>query len=469
MQIKTRFSPSPTGELHAGGARTALYNWLFACSKKGKFILRIEDTDLKRSKKIYINNIIDSLKWLNIKWDEGPYFQTDRYELYLKVINNMLKLGTAYKCYCSKERLQELRKKQLLNNEKPKYDRFCLKQNNINNKDIYVVRFFNNFSGYTSFKDQIRGLINFNNNELDDLIILRSDGIPTYNFCSVIDDWDMKITHVIRGEEHINNTPRQINILKSLNANIPIYSHISTILDDSGKKLSKRYNSTSIMKYREDGYLPEAIINHLIRLGWSNNDQEIFDINEAKKKFSINNINKSSCFFNIKKLQWLNSFYIKKISDYDLLKHIKWFLNKEKININNGPPLLKVLTLLKTRYFTLKEIINSCRYFYEDIKFDDFILKHYCNKKTIQILQEIYKKMNNINEWNQINIKNVINNTISELKLNKSDIFIPIRLSITGYIKSPELTIILSMLKKNIILKRIDNAIKYIYKLYKSN
>ena len=277
MKIKTRFAPSPTGYLHVGGARTALYSWLFARNHGGEFVLRIEDTDLERSTPEAIEAIMDGMNWLSLEWDEGPYFQTKRFDRYNAVIDEMLAAGTAYKCYCSKERLEALREEQMAKGEKPRYDGRCRHSHEHHADDEpCVVRFANPQEGSVVFDDQIRGPIEFSNQELDDLIIRRTDGSPTYNFCVVVDDWDMEITHVIRGEDHINNTPRQINILKALNAPVPVYAHVSMINGDDGKKLSKRHGAVSVMQYRDDGYLPEALLNYLVRLGWSHGDQEIF-------------------------------------------------------------------------------------------------------------------------------------------------------------------------------------------------
>ncbi|KJG88385.1 glutamyl-tRNA ligase, partial [Yersinia pestis subsp. microtus bv. Ulegeica] len=307
MKIKTRFAPSPTGYLHVGGARTALYSWLFSRHLGGEFVLRIEDTDLGRSTQEAIDAIMDGMNWLNLDWDEGPYFQTKRFDRYNAVIDQMLDAGTAYRCYCSKERLEALREAQMANGEKPRYDGHCRDSQCTHGADEpSVVRFRNPQEGSVIFDDKIRGPIEFSNQELDDLIIRRTDGSPTYNFCVVIDDWDMEITHVIRGEDHINNTPRQINILKALGAPVPEYAHVSMILGDDGKKLSKRHGAVGVMQYRDDGYLPEALLNYLVRLGWSHGDQEIFSIEEMTQLFTLDAVSKSASAFNTEKLQWLN-------------------------------------------------------------------------------------------------------------------------------------------------------------------
>ncbi|VDY33545.1 Glutamate--tRNA ligase [Morganella morganii] len=298
-KVKTRFAPSPTGYLHVGGARTALYSWLYSRHNHGEFVLRIEDTDLERSTQEAIDAIMDGMNWLNLGWDEGPYYQTKRFDRYNQVIDTMIENGTAYRCYCSKERLEALREKQMANNEKPRYDGCCRDHaHNHTADEPHVVRFRNPQEGSVIFDDKIRGPIEFSNQELDDLIIRRTDGSPTYNFCVVVDDWDMEITHVIRGEDHINNTPRQINILKALGAPVPEYAHVSMINGDDGKKLSKRHGAVGVMQYRDDGYLPQALLNYLVRLGWSHGDQEIFSIEEMTELFTLEAVSKSASAFN---------------------------------------------------------------------------------------------------------------------------------------------------------------------------
>lgn len=364
-KIKTRFAPSPTGYLHVGGARTALYSWLFSRHNKGEFVLRIEDTDLERSTQPAIDAIMDGMNWLNLNWDEGPYYQTKRFDRYNQVIDQMLAAGTAYRCYCSKERLEKLREDQMAKGEKPRYDGCCRHGDHNHTPDEpHVVRFLNPQEGSVIFDDKIRGPIEFSNQELDDLIIRRTDGSPTYNFCVVIDDWDMEITHVIRGEDHINNTPRQINILKALGAPVPEYAHVSMILGDDGKKLSKRYNAVSVMQYRDDGYLPEALLNYLVRLGWSHGDQEIFSIDEMIKDFTLEAISKSASAFNTDKLLWLNHHYINTLPAEQVAVHLDWHIKQQNIDTSNGPSLVELIKLLGERCKTLKEMAESCHYFY---------------------------------------------------------------------------------------------------------
>ncbi|VDY74458.1 glutamyl-tRNA synthetase [Escherichia coli] len=380
MKIKTRFAPSPTGYLHVGGARTALYSWLFARNHGGEFVLRIEDTDLERSTPEAIEAIMDGMNWLSLEWDEGPYYQTKRFDRYNAVIDQMLEEGTAYKCYCSKERLEALREEQMAKGEKPRYDGRCRHSHEHHADDEpCVVRFANPQEGSVVFDDQIRGPIEFSNQELDDLIIRRTDGSPTYNFCVVVDDWDMEITHVIRGEDHINNTPRQINILKALKAPVPVYAHVSMINGDDGKKLSKRHGAVSVMQYRDDGYLPEALLNYLVRLGWSHGDQEIFTREEMIKYFTLNAVSKSASAFNTDKLLWLNHHYINALPPEYVATHLQWHIEQENIDTRNGPQLADLVKLLGERCKTLKEMAQSCRYFYEDFaEFDADAAKNIC-------------------------------------------------------------------------------------------
>jgi glutamyl-tRNA synthetase len=342
MKVKTRFAPSPTGLLHIGGARTALYSWLFAKSQGGEFVLRIEDTDTERSTQAAIDAIMEGMTWLGFDWDEGPYYQTKRFDRYNQLIDQLLAEGKAYKCYCSKERLETLREGQMANGEKPRYDGRCRDSHEHHADDEpYVVRFRNPQEGSVVFDDHVRGRIEFANTELDDLIIRRTDGVPTYNFCVVVDDWDMQITQVVRGEDHINNTPRQINIYHALGAPVPEFAHVSMILGDDGAKLSKRHGAVGVMQYRDDGYLPEAVLNYLVRLGWSHGDQEIFSREEMIKLFSLDNISKSASAFNTEKLKWLNNHYIRTMDPVYVASHLEWQRSASipMIAVNAGPSL----------------------------------------------------------------------------------------------------------------------------------
>ncbi|HLB57427.1 MAG TPA: glutamate--tRNA ligase, partial [Gammaproteobacteria bacterium] len=388
MTVVTRFAPSPTGYLHVGGARTALYCWLYTRKMQGKFILRIEDTDLERSTQESVQAILDSMEWLGLAYDEGPYYQTKRFDRYREVIDQLLKEGKAYRCYCSKERLEKLRAEQMENKQKPRYDGFC-RDHSVPKEGEFVVRFRNPDEGVVEFDDLIRGRLSFSNLELDDLIIARSDGTPTYNFTVVVDDWDMKITHVIRGDDHINNTPRQINILRALGATPPLYAHVSMILGSDGKRLSKRHGAVSVMQYREEGFLPEALLNYLVRLGWSHGDQEIFSLAELTQLFDISNINKAPAAFNPEKLVWLNQHYIKTSDPVHVAKELAWHMQKLNIDFARGPALIDIVKAQSERAKTLREMAEKSRYFYENVQYNDEAVKKNLTTEAVPALTMI--------------------------------------------------------------------------------
>ncbi|EOO6200243.1 glutamate--tRNA ligase [Escherichia coli] len=464
MKIKTRFAPSPTGYLHVGGARTALYSWLFARNHGGEFVLRIEDTDLERSTPEAIEAIMDGMNWLSLEWDEGPYYQTKRFDRYNAVIDQMLEEGTAYKCYCSKERLEALREEQMAKGEKPRYDGRCRHSHEHHADDEpCVVRFANPQEGSVVFDDQIRGPIEFSNQELDDLIIRRTDGSPTYNFCVVVDDWDMEITHVIRGEDHINNTPRQINILKALKAPVPVYAHVSMINGDDGKKLSKRHGAVSVMQYRDDGYLPEALLNYLVRLGWSHGDQEIFTREEMIKYFTLNAVSKSASAFNTDKLLWLNHHYINALPPEYVATHLQWHIEQENIDTRNGPQLADLVKLLGERCKTLKEMAQSCRYFYEDFaEFDADAAKKHLRPVARQPLEVVRDKLAAITDWTAENVHHAIQATADELEVGMGKVGMPLRVTVTGAGQSPALDVTVHAIGKTRSIERINKALDFI-------
>lgn len=463
-KIKTRFAPSPTGYLHVGGARTALYSWLFSRHNKGEFVLRIEDTDLERSTQPAIDAIMDGMNWLNLNWDEGPYYQTKRFDRYNQVIDQMLAAGTAYRCYCSKERLDKLREDQMAKGEKPRYDGCCRHGDHNHTPDEpHVVRFLNPQEGSVVFDDKIRGPIEFSNQELDDLIIRRTDGSPTYNFCVVIDDWDMEITHVIRGEDHINNTPRQINILKALGAPVPEYAHVSMILGDDGKKLSKRYNAVSVMQYRDDGYLPEALLNYLVRLGWSHGDQEIFSIDEMIKDFTLEAISKSASAFNTDKLLWLNHHYINTLPAEQVAVHLDWHIKQQNIDTSNGPSLVELIKLLGERCKTLKEMAESCHYFYVDFdSFEETAAKKHLRPVARQPLEVVRDKLSAITDWTAENVHKAIQETAEELEVGMGKVGMPLRVAVTGAGQSPALDVTVHAIGKTRSIARINKALDFI-------
>ena len=464
MKIKTRFAPSPTGYLHVGGARTALYSWLFARNHGGEFVLRIEDTDLERSTPEAIEAIMDGMNWLNLEWDEGPYFQTKRFDRYNAVIDDMIVAGTAYKCYCSKERLDALREEQMANGDKPRYDGRCRHSHEHHADDEpCVVRFANPQDGSVIFDDQIRGPIEFSNQELDDLIIRRTDGSPTYNFCVVVDDWDMEISHVIRGEDHINNTPRQINILKALNAPVPVYAHVSMINGDDGKKLSKRHGAVSVMQYRDDGYLPEALLNYLVRLGWSSGDQEIFSREEMIKLFSLSAVSKSASAFNTDKLLWLNHHYINTMQPEYVATYLQWHIEQANIDTRTGPELADLVKLLGERCKTLKEIAESCRYFYEEFDaFDADAAKKHLRPVARQPLEVVRYKLAAITEWSAENVHHAIQATADELEIGMGKVGMPLRVAVTGAGQSPGLDVTVHAIGKSRSVARINKALDFI-------
>ncbi len=463
-KIKTRFAPSPTGYLHVGGARTALYSWLFSRHNKGEFVLRIEDTDLERSTQPAIDAIMDGMNWLNLNWDEGPYYQTKRFDRYNQVIDQMLAAGTAYRCYCSKERLEKLREDQMAKGKKPRYDGCCRHGDHNHTPDEpHVVRFLNPQEGSVIFDDKIRGPIEFSNQELDDLIIRRTDGSPTYNFCVVIDDWDMEITHVIRGEDHINNTPRQINILKALGAPVPEYAHVSMILGDDGKKLSKRYNAVSVMQYRDDGYLPEALLNYLVRLGWSHGDQEIFSIDEMIKDFTLEAISKSASAFNTDKLLWLNHHYINTLPAEQVAVHLDWHIKQQNIDTSNGPSLVELIKLLGERCKTLKEMAESCHYFYVDFdSFEETAAKKHLRPVARQPLEVVRDKLSAITDWTAENVHKAIQETAEELEVGMGKVGMPLRVAVTGAGQSPALDVTVHAIGKARSIARINKALDFI-------
>ncbi|WP_264435220.1 glutamate--tRNA ligase [Coxiella endosymbiont of Dermacentor marginatus] len=463
--IRTRFAPSPTGYLHIGGARTALFSWLFAKQRQGTFILRIEDTDIGRSMQASVDAILEGLRWLQIDWDEGPYFQSQRMERYQEVIQYLVKKGKAYPCYCSKERLTELHNTQLKNKQKPRYDRFCRdKQSSAHNaSDPFVMRFRNPIEGTVVFDDMIHGTISITNSELDDLIIVRSDGTPTYNFTVVIDDWDMKITHVIRGDDHINNTPRQINILNALDADLPRYAHVPMILGLDGKRLSKRHGAVSVLQYWDDGFLPDALINYLVRLSWAYGNQEIFSREEMINLFNINVVSHSPATFNPKKLLWLNQHYLKNQNPMLIMNAFAAQLIKLGIDYQRGPALEQVISLQAGRTKTLKEMAERSRYFFEDtIEYESKAAEKYLHLKIAKPLRLFRDRLAQLFSWE----KELIHQTIIEVseayQLKLGQLAQPIRVAVTGDIVSPPIDATLYLIGRDLVLHRLDRAIDFL-------
>ena len=381
--MKTRFAPSPTGYLHIGGVRTALFNWLYARHHGGTYVLRIEDTDRERSTEEAIQVILDGLSWLELSADEGPFFQTHRYDRYREVIAQLLEQGDAYHCYCSKEELDEMRATQMANKEKPRYDGRCRNLTEPRPGADSVVRFKTPLEGEVSFDDLVRGPINFQNSELDDLVLVRTDGNPTYNFSVVVDDMDMEMTHVIRGEDHINNTPRQINIYKALGAEPPRYGHVPLIMGADGGRLSKRHGAVSVLHYRREGFLPEALLNYLVRLGWSHGDKELFTVDEMIELFDISDVNKAASTFNMDKLTWLNQQYIKNAEPARLVEDLKWQLENLEVQIPADFDLEGLIVAQQERSTTLREMAMASLFFFKDVETYDEKMsanRHVCDE-----------------------------------------------------------------------------------------
>jgi glutamyl-tRNA synthetase len=464
MTVRTRFAPSPTGFLHIGGARLALYCWLFARAHNGAFILRIEDTDLERSTPEAVTAILDGMQWLGLDYDEGPFFQTQRMQRYQTVIQQLLDENKAYRCYCSKERLEQLREQQVANKQKPRYDGHCRNLVAELNQP-FVVRFKNPQSGAVTFDDQVRGKITVQNSELDDLIIARSDGTPTYNFTVVVDDLDMKITHVIRGDDHINNTPRQINILTALGAVPQIYAHAPMILGADGKRLSKRHGAVSVLQYRDEGYLPEALLNYLVRLGWSYGDQEIFSIDEMIAHFKLTDINRAPSTFNPEKLLWLNQHYLKTTAPEKIIKPLTWQLQRLNIDSTNGPELIEIITAQRERVKTLVEMAERSRFFFEDFQhYDEKVAQKELTAESLPILKTLHEQLQNLPNWNKDAMHANLVKIAEDANVKIGKIAQPLRVATTGSNVSPPIDITLQLLGKEKTLTRITRAIDYIEK-----
>ncbi|TDY00088.1 glutamate--tRNA ligase [Thiohalophilus thiocyanatoxydans] len=464
MSIRTRFAPSPTGYLHIGGARTALFSWLHARKHGGRFVLRVEDTDLERSTAESVNAILEGMTWLGLEYDEGPFYQTERFERYNEVIERLLAEGHAYRCSCSRERLEQLREEQMARKEKPRYDGHC-RHRDVSADEPHVIRFKNPLEGQVVIDDLVRGRVIVQNAELDDLIIRRTDGAPTYNLTVVVDDHDMQVSHVIRGDDHLNNTPRQVNILKALGASVPVYAHLPMILAEDGAKLSKRVHgeSVSVMQYREEGYLPEALLNYLVRLGWSHGDQEIFSLDEMVQLFDLGEVNNSASSINISKLLWLNQQYIKNSDPDYIAHHLGYHLGKLNIDPSEGPDIVAVVEAQRERAQTLKELADICQFFYRDFdSYDEKVANKQLKAAALEPLQLLRRKLSELDEWQQGPIHDAIHSTAGELDLKMGKVGMPLRVAVTGGAPSPSLDLTVYLLGRERTLNRIDMALAYI-------
>ncbi|HPF58845.1 MAG TPA: glutamate--tRNA ligase [Candidatus Competibacteraceae bacterium] len=462
--IKTRFAPSPTGYLHIGGARTALFSWLYARRHGGTFVLRIEDTDLERSTPEAVNAILEGMNWLGLDYDEGPFYQTQRFDRYREVLQGLLREGQAYYCYCTREELEALRSEQMTHKQKPRYDgRYRDYQGPPREGVEPVVRFRNPLEGEVVVEDLIRGNISFQNAELDDLIIARADGTPTYNFCVVVDDMDMGITHVIRGDDHINNTPRQINILKALGASIPQYGHVPMIQGPDGQKLSKRHGAASVMEYRDMGYLPEAVLNYLVRLGWSHGDQEIFSLDEMIELFDLSACNKAPSAINLSKLIWLNKHYLKTLDPVHVARHLSWQIGQLGIDPSEGPHLPEVVTAFAERSDTLKDMAQAALFLYQD--FADYDPKAASKNLTAAAktpLQQIHEALAALPEWRAETLHHAVKAVAGMSGLALGKVAQPLRVAISGTAVSPPIDVTLELLGRTRTLARIGRALEYI-------
>ena len=463
MTITTRFAPSPTGYLHVGGARTALFSWLYARKHGGKFILRIEDTDLERSTQASIDAILEGMAWLGLDYDEGPFFQTHHFNRYKEIIQQLLAQGDAYYCYCSKEELELLRTEQMANKEKPRYNGKCRSSGKLEQDTEPVIRFKNPVDGVVVIHDLVKGDITVANKELDDLIIARADGTPTYNLTVVVDDMDMEVTHVIRGDDHVNNTPRQINILNALKSKLPKYAHLPMILGPDGARLSKRHGAVSVMQFRDEGYLPEALLNYLVRLGWSHGDQEIFSMDEMVEFFELNDVNLSASTFNMEKLLWLNHQYIMNGDPAHIARHLSWHMGQLGIDPTEGPHLVDVVKLLRERSKTLVEMAAASLYFYKEFdSYEEKAVKKNFTMGSDQVLARLHDELLAVIEWNAEKVHQVIVNLAEALGLNMGKVAQPLRVAICGSGVSPAIDLTLALLGREKTLSRIDNAINYI-------
>jgi len=448
--------------LHIGGVRTALFSWLFARRHGGVFILRIEDTDRERSTEEATQVILDGMAWLGLTVDEGPFYQTRRMDRYAEVIEQFLESGHAYRCYCTKEELEAMRARQMAAKQKPRYDGTCRDRKTPRPGVDPVVRFRNPLAGLVVVEDVIHGNVAFGNAELDDLIIARSDGSPTYNFCVVVDDMDMKVTHVIRGDDHLNNTPRQINMLRALGATPPVYGHVPMILGADGTKLSKRHGAVSVLQYREEGYLPEALLNYLVRLGWSHGDQEVFSLAEMTQLFDIHDVNKSASAFNPEKLLWLNQQHIMRATPEMLARYLKPQLAALGIAVDDDAKLAAVARAMQERAKTLQEMARNSTYFFVDLKgYDEKAAKKNLTTEAVRPLAVLIEKLTALTDWRAAAIHDIVNLTAAELQVGLGKIAQPIRVAVSGTAVSPPIDVTLEALGREMTLARLAAALEY--------
>jgi glutamyl-tRNA synthetase len=466
MTVVTRFAPSPTGMLHIGGVRTALFSWLYARHHGGKFILRVEDTDRERSTQEAVRVILDGMRWLELDADEGPFFQSQRYQRYHAVIAMLLERGAAYRCYCTKEELEAMRQQQLARKEKPRYDGHCRELQEVRPGVEPAIRFKNPLDGEVIVDDQVHGRVVFQNRELDDLIIERSDGNPTYNFCVVVDDMDMGVTHVIRGDDHLNNTPRQMNMLRALGATPPVYAHVPMILGPDGAKLSKRHGALSVLQYQEDGYLPDALLNYLVRLGWSHGDQEVFTREEMIAAFDIKDVNKAASAFDPEKLLWLNQQHMMRAPVGTLAAGLRSRLRALGVVVNDDKLLEGVANAQRERARTLNEMAQNSLFFFCEIEaYDDKAARKNLTPETAPVLQALLEGFKALSEWNAGSIHEVINAVAQRYGVVLGKVAQPLRVAISGGAVSPPIDITVALLGRQRSGERIERALRWVLSL----
>ncbi|UCD72221.1 MAG: glutamate--tRNA ligase [Syntrophobacterales bacterium] len=462
-QVRTRFPPSPTGFLHIGGVRTALFNWLFTRHYGGKFILRIEDTDIVRSTEDAVKAILDSMQWLGLDWDEGPFFQSERLAVYQKHVDKLLSEGKAYPCYCTPEELEERRKRALQERKKPKYDGKCRDLPLPYPDGPYAVRFKCPQEGRTVVEDLVKGQIVFENAELDDLIIQRSDGMPTYNFAVVVDDGTMGITHVIRGDDHVNNTPRQILLFLALGYPLPYFAHVPMILGHDRTRLSKRHGAESVMAYKEMGYLPEGLLNYLVRLGWSYGDQEIFSIGELIEKFSLENVGKSAGIFNPEKLRSINGNHMKAREADELRPLLLPFIKAKGYDTGEGEKLNKIIRNLQDRSKTLAEMADLAEFFFkEEIEYDEEAAENFLLPEVIDIFEELIAGFRRVEAMSEAEVESLFRGIAQRREIKLVKVAQPVRVALTGRTVSPGLFEVIDILGKAQTIKRLERAITFI-------
>lgn len=463
----TRFPPSPTGYLHIGGARTALYSWLHARKNAGQFILRIEDTDLERSTEESVQAILDGMQWLGLDYDAGPFYQTQRFDRYKEVVDQLLQQGQAYHCQCSKERLDEMREQQKAAGVKPKYDGRC-RELGLSDSSNTVVRFKNPLDGDVIIHDLVKGNIAISNKELDDLVIARPDGVPTYNLTVVVDDMDMEITHVIRGDDHVNNTPRQINILNALGAKLPLYGHVPMILGEDGGRMSKRHGAVGVMQYRDDGFLPEALLNYLVRLGWSHGDQELFTMDELLTLFNIEDVSRSPSTFNPEKLLWVNQEKIKALGPKELLEKSQWHFAQAGVVPEPDDFSVAVIGLIQERCKTLIDVVEQSRFFFSEVgDYDAAAVKKWVKPVSPDLLDSLIAKLEAVDDWRAENIQAAVQAVVDGHEVGFAKVAQPVRIAVTGNTVSPSIDQTLELLGKTTSMNRLANGLTYFKQVLK--